>query len=124
MKYVTFLAAFLCSASALAGAISWSDLDANYLYRSAFKIEMADGVVIHPDQQLLLLEKYSLGTPLVFFKFRDMSCEDLALKTEPILFNPDPDTADDSSVGISYETNCEIDVYVETKDYYDKSIAY
>lgn len=121
---MTFLAAILSSASTLAGPISWSDLDAGYLYRSAFKIEMADGVMIHPDQQLLLLEKYSLGTPLVFFKFRDMACEDLALKTEPILFNPDPTTSDDNSVGMSYETNCEIDVYVETKDYYDKSIAY
>jgi hypothetical protein len=124
MKISIFLAVILTTASALAGPISWSDLDADYLYRSAFKIEMADGVVIHPDQQLLLLEKYSLGTPLVFFKFRDMACEDLSLKTELILFNPDPDTADDSSVGMSYETNCEIDVYVETKDYYDKSIAY
>ena len=110
--------------SELAGAsLAWSDLDQGYLYKLAFDIEMAENVLLSQDREMLLLEKHSLGTPLVFFKFRDMKCEDLNLKTEMILFNPDPTTPDDSSVGLSYETNCEIDVYVETKDYYDRSIA-
>ncbi len=124
MRLLISITFFISSLSASAGALTWSDLDAGYLYRSEFKIQMAEEVVLHPETELLLLEKYSLGTPLVFFKFRDMACEDLSLKTELILFNPDPDTADDSSIGLSYETNCEIDVFVETKDYYDKSIVH
>lgn len=124
MKLIYFLTTFFATFGVWAAPLTWSDLDAGHLYHSAFKIEMADGVLIHPEQELLLLEKYSLGTPLVFFKFRDMKCVDLSLKTELILFNPDPYTADDSSVGMSYETNCEIDVYVETKDYYDMSIVH
>ena len=104
-------------------APNWNDLEIDSAYHVAADIKLEDGTIIPAGRVLVLLDVASLDVPALALRFKDTACTNMDLKTPMSLFNPTPnDTSDNNSVGVEYETNCEVGVYVETKDFYDQSI--
>jgi hypothetical protein len=110
------------TASAFAG-LQWDDLTADSTYYLAADIPMKSDLTLRSGHPLILKQVNGMDISVILFTFVDPKCEDQSLETEMILFNPEPeDTSDDKSVGMKYDVNCEINVFVEAKNYYDKSI--
>jgi hypothetical protein len=121
MKTLILLASILSAGFAWAAQPHWDELEPESTYKLAADIKMAPGVTLLAWHPLTLLQIESLGSA-VLFKFNDIKCADPKLKTEMIFFNVGLSSDDDNSVGMEYAGNCEINVYVEPKNYYDRSI--
>lgn len=123
MNSVVFALGLLLAGYAQAAGPNWSDLEVGTAYYTSTDIPLSNEVTIPAERTLILLSVESLSIPVVLMIFKDTACTDLELKTDMELFNPNPDDkTDDNSVGIEYQANCEIGVYIETKDYNDLSI--
>lgn len=104
-------------------APTWDDMTMGVLYLTEQDIPMGEDFKIPAGTGMVFVEVEYLTIPVVYLKYKDISnCRDLSFKTAMHLFNPNPDDVDDNSIGIEYATNCEVAIYVESKDFYEKSI--
>jgi hypothetical protein len=122
MKFLILTLTLLASTFALANVLTWGDLDFETKYTLTSDIVFNEQQTLHKGDAFVVNDK-GAGPGFVYISFKNLMCTDPTLKSELILFNPEPeDTVNDKSVGVEMFENCEVSVYVETKFYYSKSM--
>lgn len=122
MKFLILILTILASQLASAEVLNWGDLDMDHKYTLTTDIIFNDQLVLHKGDAFVVDDK-GAGSGFVYISFKNLMCTDPTLKSELILFNPEPeDTVNDKSVGVEMFEDCEVSVYVETQYYYNKSM--
>ncbi len=122
MKYLILTLTLFGSTLASADVLTWGDLDFETKYTLTTDIVFNDQLTLHKGDAFVVDDK-GAGPGFVYISFKNLMCTDPTLKSELILFNPEPeDTVNDKSVGVEMFEDCEVSVYVETKYYYNKSM--
>lgn len=123
MKKITILLIILFSNLALADNLTWNELEAGQKYTVANDIPFNENLTLKADSPLYFSELITGPVPVIMFSFQDPNCTDTNFESEMVLFNPEPeDTDHDKSIALQYSKECFIDIYVEPKFFYNKSI--
>lgn len=103
-------------------ALSWGDLENGQKYELLSDIQLSDALTLHKGDGFEFAD-IADGSGFIWLSFKNLQCENAQLKTEMILFNPEPeDQQNDKSIGLLQEEDCMVSVYVETRFFYNKSI--
>lgn len=127
MKKCIAMIVVLLSAGMVRGeTVFWNDLEAGPVkYSLIADVPLSPSVTLYKNHPFVLEEIFFSSLPLVHFTMRDLLCENPDLSTELELFNPEPEnTAEDKSIGVQMHPGCLLEVIVESKYYYDRSIFY
>ena len=121
MKIFTWI--FLFSVHVFSAQLDWSDLELGQKYPLDFNIVLNSELSLPKNSYYRLIDITSSDAPVLIFTFKDQQCTNPNLKSDLILFNPDPENPGrDRSVGIEYQTICDLVIYVESPYYFEKSI--
>jgi hypothetical protein len=102
--------------------LNWGDLENGQKYELLSDIQLSDTVSLHKGEGFEFAD-IADGSGFIWLSFKNLQCADVQLKTEMILFNPEPeDQQNDKSIGLLQDENCMLSVYVETRFFYNKSI--
>lgn len=124
MNKILLLLTFLFSTTALAKAYTWDELEMDGKYHVAYDIPINENLTLKADSPLYYKDLIAGGIiPIMVFSFFDPSCVNPDFESDLTLFNPEPeDTVHDKSIGIQYSKECVINIFVEPRLYYEKSI--
>lgn len=124
MNKIILLLSFVLSTSAWANILNWDELEPNTKYTVAYDIPFDENLTLKADSPLYFQEAMDLGgVPVMLFIFQNPNCVDPDFYSEMALFNPEPeDTQNDKSIGIGFSKECTVDIYIEPKFYYNRSI--
>ena len=113
----------MLTAILVAGFLQWNDLEPANKYILTSDIQISEGVKLSKGDAFTFEDSYSDEAPVIYFVFKNLMCTDSSLKSEMVLFNPEPeDQAHDKSIGVELEENCLVGIYVEPQFYYNKSV--
>jgi hypothetical protein len=120
MLFLVFLA---FQNSAFADALKWGDLELNSTYHLKQEINF-DGVAkFKAGDSFEVLDSISEDGPVIVFLMHFKECQNPDLTSEMILVNPMPeDTSRDRSVGIELKSGCNLQIYLEPRDFYSSSL--
>jgi hypothetical protein len=111
-------------------AKDWSDLElgGSYKLTQSFELKQLErsgsALNVEAGQAVVLKEMVPVavpGYPLYLYIFDYKSCPGPAMKTDQEII-PVKDTSPLVEVGVELEVNCELNVYLETKDFYSNSL--
>lgn len=121
MKF--FIWIFLFSTQAFSALLDWSDLEVGQKYPIGYDIVLNSELSLPKNSYYRLTDITSSDAPVLIFTFKDQQCTNPNQKSDLILFNPDPENPGrDRSIGIEYQTICDLIIFVESPYYYENSI--
>lgn len=124
MNKIILLFSFVFSTTVLADVLTWDELEPATKYSVAYDIPFDENLTLKADSPLYFQEVSDLGNvPVMLFTFLDPNCTNPEFESDMTLFNPEPeDTVHNKEIGVQYSKKCYVDIYVEPKFYYNKSI--
>jgi len=103
--------------------LDWSDLEVGQKYPLGYNIALNSELSLPKNSYYRLIDITSSDAPVLIFTFKDQQCVNPNQKSDLILFNPDPENPGrDRSIGIEYQTICDLIIYVESPYYFENSI--
>lgn len=127
MRHLLFL---LLLVSSQVFAVDWTDLEVDHSYKitQSFQLTQLErsGAMLDvtQGQQVTLKDIVPLalpGFPMVLFIFDYQSCPGPAMRTDQEII-PVQGTSPMVEVGVELEKNCELNVYLESKDAFSTSL--
>ena len=104
-------------------SLPWNDLESAKKYILNSDIAITESIKLSKGDAFSLEDVSSGEIPVIYFEMKNLMCTDNSLKSEVVLFNPEPDDhAHDKSIGVELEENCMLGIYVEPQFYYDISV--
>jgi hypothetical protein len=123
MKLFLMLSLVFSSAMVLAQPLNWDEIEFSKKYQLTSDIQFSDTVKLNKGDVLVLDDNGQGEAPVIYFSFKNLSCNDAALKAEMVLFNPEPEDQDhDKSIGVEMYEDCYVSMYVEPQFYYNSSV--
>ena len=117
MKCIVLLIATLTSLPVFA-AMTWDQLEPGKKYTLTADVAITSELSLKKGDAFTFEEFNSGDIPVLFYTFKNHSCTQDDLKSEMVLFNPEPDDkTDDKSVGVELTPGCHLEIYVETRHY-------
>ena len=116
LKYLSIF--FVCTLSqfAFASPLEWNDLGMAKTYSLRQEINF-QGKIIIPAGEKFEMQDYISQDFFSYFEMHALECDDPTLTSEMILVTPEAsDQSSDQSVGVKIQEDCNIGVWVETKD--------
>lgn len=125
-KWIIVAALVLGPGIANAETLAWSDLEEGPVkYSLIADLPLSPSVTLFKNHPFVLEQVFFSSLPLVHFTMRDLLCADPSLSTELELYNPEPENPDeDKSIGVQMHAGCLLEIIVESKYYYGRSIFY
>lgn len=125
-KWILATATFLFVGAVQANTILWNDMEVGPVkYSLIADVPLSSKLTMYKNHPFVLEDIFFSSLPLVHFTMRDLLCADPTLTTELELFNPEPEnTVEDKSIGVQLHAGCLLEIIVESKYYYDRSIFY
>lgn len=121
MKYTLILSLFLSCFSVAAQVVEWADIELDQKLTLTQEILFAnEGIVIAPETHVEVTDIIGLPIDVELYQVKMKKCAFPSKTAEMILLEPFQQT--DRSVGIQLKENCILEIFVELKDLYSKSL--
>lgn len=121
MKFLLILMCLFFSFSAVAQALEWGELELDQkLILNQEILFSNEGIVISPETQFEVQDIIGLPIDVELYEVRMKKCAFPTKTAEMILL--EPFQKNDRSVGIVLKENCVLEIFVELKDIYSKSL--
>lgn len=105
-----------------AEALEWGDLDLNEQYILNQDINFDNVITFKKGDRFEVMDRMGGEIPAIYFQLHSVKCDDPTLTSEMILVNPNPKDTRDRTIALQLTEGCNIDLWVEVKDYYSASI--
>ena len=121
-KLLTILCLTMMSFALHAEALEWGDLDLNEQYVLNQDINFENVISFKKGDRFEMLDRIGGEIPAIYFQFHSVKCDNPDLTSEMILVNPNPNDPRDRTIALQLSEGCNVDLWVEVKDYYSASI--
>ena len=104
-------------------SLSWSDLELNHQYVLTENLELSKTLVIAKNEKFTMLDTFSGEAGLFYIEMHLINCKNPKQTSEMILINPSPnDLPNDRTVAVQLSVGCNLDIWIEGKDYFSPSL--
>lgn len=122
MKFLIVLFFIFFTQFIFAETLNWDDLETGRKFTLVTDIKFPEGASLSKGDALVV-EDIGGGMGLIWMTFSNLMCQDPSMTTEMVLVNPEPDDfQDDKSVSVKLDENCQVNIYLEMRHYYNKSL--
>ncbi len=119
----TILSFLLLSCSLHLYALDWYDMDLEQTVTLEKTIEFTqENITLKPGDTMKVWDVIDLGFNVLVYQFEMQNCPGPDIKTSMIIVNPNDKVENDPSVGVQIQETCLLEVFVEAKDVFSKSL--
>ena len=104
-------------------ALDWYDMDLDRTVRLEKKLEFTkEKITLKTGDTMKVWDVIDLGFNVLVYQFEMQNCPGPDITTEMIIVNPNDRQENDPSVGVQIQETCLLEVFVEAKDVFSKSL--
>ncbi len=111
------------SAAFSANVAEWADIELYQTLELKQDISFPGVIDFKTGAKFEVLDTMPSAGGLVYYAIHSVKCDNPDLTADMILVNPSPEeTKIDRSVGVALDEGCDLDIWVEGRDYYTQSL--